>query len=90
MTGPPWMPPLLALLAMSLVGCVTGSIAPPAPAERAVTRADLARVCAQPTPPDKERRILAELEAAPDGTIDTLAAEWGRQNDWARKCRGLD
>lgn len=88
MRGPPWTLPLAALTAMWLPGCA-GDLKPMTTArEPAAIRKALAPVCSMPTPREKLQRIMAEIEAVPAGSVDTLATEWERHDDWARKCRG--
>ena len=88
MRGPLWTPLLAALTVMSPPGCA-GDLKPMTTArEPAAIRKALAPICSAPTPRGKLQRIAAEIEAVPAGSVDTLATEWERHDDWARKCRG--
>lgn len=48
------------------------------------------RICATPTDAVKRERIIGELEATikAGAPPNTLATEWERHDDVARKCRG--
>lgn len=55
-------------------------------------RAGVARACPRPTAEKQKAAILAELEsldaAGMIARVDTLATEWERLDDGAKKCKG--
>lgn len=90
MHNPKLMQPIVVLLLMSLVGCVSAS-----PKDKLVLsgpketiRAKRAPACPTPTSDVKALAIAGYIEGAPPARgLDTLSTEWERLDDGARACR---
>lgn len=88
------LPTCLAACSSATTGPAKPVILPPAsaaPASRKVEiRERIVRICPTPTDAAKREKIIAELQATIKAGVppNTLATEWERGDDYARKCRG--
>lgn len=80
---------IVALLAMSLAGCVSASRSPVLDSRAGDIGRQIGRACPTPTDIERMKRIATYLETAPQGEgLDDLATEWERLDAGARACRG--